>query len=130
MNQEKNHDQEVMPETITYIVMLSALQVVLNCSLELKGTVYDQGKVKEKVREAINQMTLQNSKNRDRIWKADEKKAADYMYAIQKVGEQIAKGDGLALLLIAKLSRDGFDLSRCVISELTEEEMEQRKAAL
>ncbi len=119
-----------MPETITYIIMLSALQVVLNCSLELRNTVYDQGKVKEKVREAINQMTLQNSKNRDRIWKADEIRAADYMHAIQKVGEQIAKGDGLALMLIAKLSRDGFDLSRCVISELTEKEMEERRAAV
>lgn len=126
----KEKQQEIMPETVTYIIMLSALQVVLNCSLELKGTIYDQGKVKEKVREAINQMTIQNSKNRDRIWKADEIRAADYMHAIQKVGEQIAKGDGLALMLIAKLSRDGFDLSRCVISELTEEEMEERKAAL
>lgn len=126
----KEKQQEIMPETVTYIIMLSALQVVLNCSLELKNTVYDQGKLKEKVREAINQMTLQNSKNRDRIWKADEIRAADYMHAIQKVGEQIAKGDGLALMLIAKLSRDGFDLSRCVISELTEEEFQQRKAAL
>lgn len=73
---------------------------------------------------------MQNAKNRDRIWEADEVRAADFMYAIQKVGEQIAKGDGLALMLISKLSRDGFDLSRCVISELSEEEMEKRKAAL
>lgn len=123
-------ENNILPETITYITMLSALQVVLNCSLELKDTIYDQGKVKEKVREAINQMVLYNAKNRDRIWKADEKKAADFMYGIQKIGEQIAKGDGLALMLITKLSRDGFDLSRCVITELSDEEMEKRKAAL
>jgi hypothetical protein len=125
---EKNSD-EIMPETKTYIIMLSAMQVVLNCALELQGTVYDQGKVKQKVREAIHQMTVQNSKNRDRIWRADELRAADFMYAIQKVGEQIAKGDGLALMLLAKLSRDGFDLSRCVVTELSAEEMEKRRAA-
>ena len=123
-------ENNVMPETVTYIIMLSAMQVVLNCSMELEKTVYNQGKVKEKVREAINQMTASNAKNRDRIWKADEKQAADFMYAIQKVGEQIAKSDGLALMLITKLSRDGFDLSRCVITELSDEEMEKRKAAL
>jgi hypothetical protein len=123
-------EKQVSPEAITYIIMLSAMQVVLNCSLELKNTIYDQGKVKEKVREAINQLTLQNAKNRDSIWKTDEIKAADFMHAIQKIGEQIAKGDGMALLMITKLTRDGFDLSRCVITELTKEEMEKRKAAL
>ncbi len=105
------------------------MQVVLNCALELEGTIYDQGKVKIKVREAINLLSKQNSKNRDRIWQSDEKKAADLMYAIQKIGEQIAKGDGIALSLITKLSRDGFDLARCVITELSEEEMEKMKAA-
>lgn len=128
MNKEKN--QEILPETVTYIIMLSAMQVVLNCTLELEKTIYDQGKVKVKVREAINQMALQNNKNRDRIWLADEKKAADLMYAIQKIGEQIAKGDGLALSLITKLSREGYDLSRCVVTELSEEELEQRRAEL
>lgn len=123
-------ENNILPETITYITMLSALQVVLNCSLELEKTIYNQGKVKEKVREAINQMVAYNVKNRDRIWKADEKQAADFMYGIQKVGEQIAKSDGLALMLITKLSRDGFDLSKCVITELSDEEMEKRKAAL
>lgn len=123
-------EEPLLPETTTYIIMLSAMQVVLNCSLELQGTIYDQGKVKEKVRQAINQMTAQNSKNRDRIWIADEKKAADLMYAIQKIGEQVAKGDGLALSLITKLSRDGYDLSKCVVTELTEEELERKRAEL
>ena len=122
-------EEPLLPETTTYIIMLSAMQVVLNCSLELQGTIYDQGKVKVKVREAINQMTSQNSKNRDRIWIADEMKAADLMHAIQIIGEQVAKGDGLALSLITKLSRDGFDLARCVVTELSEEEMEKRRAA-
>lgn len=123
-------DDPLLPETITYIILLSAMQVVLNCALELEGTIYDQGKVKIKVREAINQMTLQNSKNRNRIWQTDETKAADLMYAIQLIGEQVAKGDGLALSLITKLSRDGYDLSRCVVTELSDEELEQRRAEL
>lgn len=122
-------DDPLLPETTTYIIMLSAMQVILNCALELEGTIYDQGKVKVKVREAIHQMVLQNSKNRDRIWLADEKKAADLMYAIQVIGQQVAKGDGLALALITKLSRDGFDLARCVVTELSDEEMEKRRAA-
>lgn len=115
-------EEPLLPETKTYIIMLSAMQVVLNCSLELQGTIYDQGKVKIKVREAINQMVSQNSKNRDRIWAADETKAADLMYAIQIIGQQVAKGDGLALSAITKLTRDGFDLARCVITELKEED--------
>lgn len=122
-------DDPLLPETTTYIILLSAMQVVLNCALELEGTIYDQGKVKVKIREAINQMVLQNSKNRDRIWLADEKKAADLMYAIQVIGQQVAKGDGIALALITKLSRDKFDLARCVVTELSEEEMEKRRAA-
>lgn len=122
-------ENNILPETVTYITMLSAMQVVLNCALELEGSIYDQGKVKIKVREAINLMSRQNSKNRDRIWQSDEKKAADMMYAIQKIGEQIAKGDGVALSLITKLSRDGFDLARCVITELSDEEMEKLRAA-
>jgi len=110
--------------------MLSAMQVVLNCAFELQGTIYDQGKVKQKVREAINVMTLQNSKNLNRIWVADEKKAADLMHAIQKIGEQVAKGDGLALSLITKLSRKGYDLAKCVVTELSDEELEKRRAEL
>ena len=126
----KEESQELLPETVTYIIMLSAMQVVLNCAFELQGTIYDQGKVKQKVREAINVMTLQNSKNLNRIWVADEKKAADLMHAIQKIGEQVAKGDGLALSLITKLSRKGYDLAKCVVTELSDEELEKRRAEL
>lgn len=110
-------------EAVTYVIMLSAMQVVLNCSLELKDTIYDQGKVKEKVREAINIMTKQNSKNRDHIWNVDSMKAADMMFAIQKIGENIAKSDGTILHLITKLVRENYDLSRCVVKELNDKEL-------
>ena len=113
----------VSPESITYIIMLSAMQVVLNCQLELQGTVYDQGKVAQKVREAINMMSLKNSTNRDLIWKTDDINAAKMMKAIEVIGSQIAKGDGLILHLITNLTREGVDLSRCVLKELSDKEL-------
>ena len=121
---------KVSPESITYIIMLSAMQVVLNCQLELQGTVYDQGKAAQKVREAINLMALQNSKNRDLIWKTDDINAAKTMKGIEIIGEQIAKGDGLTLHLITNLTRNGIDLTRCVLKELTDEELEEFKQRL
>ena len=109
-------------ESITYITMLSAFQVVLNCQLDLKETIYEQDKkTVQKVREAVNMLNLNNSKNRNKIWKADEKQAADLMYAIEVIGKQIALGDGIALSAITQLTRDGFDLSKCKIVELDEE---------
>lgn len=117
---EKN---EVSPEAITYVIMLSAMQVVLNCQLELKGTVYDQGRITNKVREAVNMLNLKNSSNRDLIWKTDEVNAANTMRGIEIIGEQIAKGDGVVLHLLTNLTRKGIDLSRCVLKELSEEEL-------
>ncbi len=113
----------VSPESITYIIMLSAMQVVLNCQLELQGTVYDQGKVAQKVREAINMMSLKNSANRDLIWKTDDINAAKTMKGIEIIGSQIAKGDGLILHLITNLTREGIDLSRCMLKELSDKEL-------
>ena len=101
------------------------MQVVLNCQLELKGTVYDQGRVANKVREAVNMMNLKNSSNRDLIWKTDDVNAANTMKGIQIIGEQIAKGDGVVLHLLTNLTRKGIDLSRCVLRELSEEELEK-----
>jgi hypothetical protein len=112
-------------EALTYVIMLSAMQVVLNCQLELKGTVYDQGRVANKVREAVNMMNLKNSSNRDLIWKTDDVNAANTMKGIQIIGEQIAKGDGVVLHLLTNLTRKGIDLSRCVLRELSEEELEK-----
>jgi hypothetical protein len=114
---------EVSPESITYIIMLSAMQVVLNCQLELQGTVYDQGKAAQKVREAINMMSLKNSSNRDLIWKTDDINAAKTMKGIEIIGSQIAKGDGLILHLITNLTREGVDLSRCMLKELSDKEL-------
>jgi hypothetical protein len=121
---EKN---SASPEAITYVVMLSAMQVVLNCQLELKGTVYDQGRITNKVREAVNMLNLKNSSNRDLIWKTDAINAANTMKGIQTIGEQIAKGDGIVLHLLTNLTRQGIDLSRCVLKELTDEELEKLK---
>ena len=117
--------EEPSKEAITYIIMLSAMQVVLNCQLELEGTVYDQGKIKQKVREAINAMSLKNNKNRDLIWKTDEINAANSMMGIEIIGEQLAKSDGKVLHLLTNLTRSGIDLSRCVLKELTDQELKE-----
>jgi len=117
--------EEPSKESITYIIMLSAMQVVLNCQLELEGTVYDQGKVTQKVREAVNMLNLKNASNRNKIWKTDEINAANTMMGIQIIGEQIAKSDGKILHLLTNLTRSGIDLSRCVLKELTDEELKK-----
>ena len=116
---------EPSKESITYIIMLSAMQVVLNCQLELEGTLYDQGKVTQKVREAVNMLNLKNAANRNTIWKTDEINAANTMMGIQIIGEQIAKSDGKILHLLTNLTRSGVDLSRCVLKELTDEELKE-----
>ena len=114
-------------DAINYITMLAAFQVVLNCQLELKGTKYDQGKSVVKTREAVNMLNLVNAKNRDRIWNADSEKAADMMYAIHIIGKQIAEGDGIALNFLTSLTRKGLDLTKCVVKELTNQELEDLK---
>ena len=116
---------EPSKEAITYVVMLSAMQVVLNCQLELQGSIYDQGKVTQKVREAVNMLNLKNATNRNKIWKTDEVNAANTMMGIQIIGEQIAKSDGKILHLLTNLTREGVDISKCVLKELTDEELEE-----
>jgi hypothetical protein len=119
--------EEPNEDAINYITMLAAFQVVLNCQLELKGTKYDQGKSTVKTREAVNMLNLVNAKNRDRIWNADPEKAADMMYAIHIIGKQIAEGDGIALNFLTSLTRKGLDLTKCVVKELTNQELEDLK---
>jgi hypothetical protein len=119
--------EEPNEDAINYITMLAAFQVVLNCQLELKGTKYDQGKSTVKTREAVNMLNLVNAKNRDRIWNADSEKAADMMYAIHIIGKQIAEGDGIALNFLTSLTRKGLDLTKCVVKELTNQELEDLK---
>jgi hypothetical protein len=118
------------PEAITYVTMLSAFQVVLNCQLELKGTIYDQGQIRVKVREAVNALNIQNSKNRNNIWKIDDLRAGSIMRSIQLIGEQIAKANPIALDFITDLTRQGVDFDRCVIKELTEDELKDYKEQL
>jgi hypothetical protein len=122
--------EELEEGSVTYIIMLAAFQVVLNCQFELKGTIYDQGPVANKVREAVNMLNLKNSRNRDSIWKVDDKRAADMMFAIDKIAGLIATSDGLALTAIADLFRQGIDFNRVLISELSDEELEKIRATM
>lgn len=117
MSEEKNISQDL----ITYVTLLSAMQVVQNCALELEGTLYDQGKVKIKTREAINAMTQTNDKRKRKMWENDSITSGDFMYAIHVIGEQLAKGDGTALANIAVLTRQGIDLSKYKLVEIEED---------
>lgn len=117
MSEEKNISQDL----ITYVTLLSAMQVVQNCALELEGTIYDQGKVKIKTREAINAMTQTNDKRKRKMWENDSITSGDFMYAIHVIGEQLAKGDGTALANIAALTRQGIDLSKYKLVEIEED---------
>lgn len=118
------------PDAVIYVTMLSAFQVVLNCQLELKGTKYDQGQVRVKVREAVNAMNILNSKNRNNIWEIDDLRAASIMRSIQLIGEQIAKANPIALDFITDLTRQGVDFDRCMIKELNDDELKDYKEQL
>jgi hypothetical protein len=113
---------EISQELITYITLLSAMQVVQNCTLELQGTIYDQGKVKIKTREALNAMTQLNDKRKRQMWDNDPIMAPTFMQAIHIIGEQLAKGDGTALANITALTRQGIDLSKYKLVEIEEDE--------
>jgi hypothetical protein len=104
--------EEVSQDLITYITLLSAMQVVQNCTLELEGTAYDQGRVKIKTKEAIIAMTQVNDKRKRQMWDNDSMMSASFMKAIHVIGEQLAKGDGTALANITALTRQGIDLSK------------------
>lgn len=130
-------EEQVPQDAITYVTLLSAFQVVLNCQLELKDTNYDQGKSLNKVREAINSLNLQrvnsgrtNAANRDTIWKNDETLAADIMYAIEIIGEKIAKDNAKALQLVTMLYRQGIDLDKCKIVEMSDDEYREYQQEL
>jgi uncharacterized protein (UPF0335 family) len=105
--------------------MLTAFQVVLNCQLDLEKSVYLSGKSKQKVREAINILNLEHSKNHRAIWNIDSQKAASLMMGIEILAEEIAESNGVILSVIAELKRAGFDLSRVKIVEVSDEELEE-----
>lgn len=115
-------DKEISQDLITYITLLSAMQVVQNCTLELEGTIFDQGKVKIKTKEAIIAMTQVNNKRKKQMWKNDSIMSATFMKAIDVIGEQLAKGDGTALANITALTRQGIDLSKYKLVEIEEDE--------
>jgi hypothetical protein len=112
-------------DAIKYITMLSAFQVVLNCQLDLEKSVYLSGKSKVKVREAINMLNLEHSKNHKAIWNLDSQKAASLMLGIEILAKEIAESNGVVLSIVAELKRSGFDLSRIKIVELSDEELEE-----
>ena len=109
---------KISQDSITYITLLSAMQVVQNCSLELQGTEYDQRNVKIKVREAINAMTQLNDKRKRKMWETDSLTSGTFMQAIHIIGEQLAKGDGTSLANITALTRQGIDLSKYKLVEI------------
>jgi hypothetical protein len=113
-----SEEQEVSQDLITYITLLSAMQVVQNCTLELEGTMYDQGRVKVKTKEALIAMTQANDKRKRKMWENDSLMSATFMQAIHIIGEQLAKGDGTALANITALTRQGIDLSKYKLVEI------------
>ena len=114
--------EEISQDLITYITLLSAMQVVQNCTLELEGSIYDQGKVKVKTKEALIAMTHANDKRKRQMWENDSLMSATFMQAIHIIGEQLAKGDGTALANITALTRQGIDLSKYKLVEIEEDE--------
>ena len=112
-------------DSIKYITMLTAFQVVLNCQLDLEKSVYLSGKSKVKVREAINMLNLEHSKNHRAIWEIDSQKAASLMMGLEILAKEISESNGVILSIVAELKRAGFDLRRIKIVELSDEELEE-----
>jgi hypothetical protein len=121
---EKNKPTQ---ETITYITLLTALQVVQNCQLDLKGTNKSNAKQEESVRKTVALLKSTMSKDKKTIWTTDEMTSADLMITIEKIAELIAKNDGIGLHTIIYLLNNGIDLNRCAIQELSDEEIEEFK---
>lgn len=112
-------------DALTYITMLTAFQVVLNCQLDLEKSIYLSGKSKIKVREAINMLNLEHSKNHKAIWNVDSQKAANLMSGLEILVKEVVDSNGSILSVISELKRKGFDLSRIKIVELSDEELEE-----
>jgi hypothetical protein len=111
-------EEEISEDLVTYVTLLSAMQVVQNCALELENTKYNQGNVKIKVKEAIIAMTHLNDKRKLIMWQNDSLMAATFVKALHVIGENLAKGDGTALANIAALTRQGIDLSKYKLVEI------------
>jgi len=122
-----DNKQKPTQETITYITLLTALQVVQNCQLELKGTNKFKSKQEESVRKSVALLKSTMSKDKKTIWTIDEITSADLMVTIEKIAELITKNDGIGLHTITYLLNNGVDLNRCKVTELTDEEVEEFK---
>lgn len=114
-------------DTISYITLLTALQIIQNCQLDLKGTNKYRAREEEAVRKAAAVLKSTMTKDKNTIWTVDEMTTADLMFTVEKVAELIAKNDGVGLHTIIYLLNSGVDLNRCVIHELTDEEIEEFK---
>lgn len=114
-------------DTISYITLLTALQIIQNCQLDLKGTNKYRAREEEAVRKAAAVLKSTMAKDKNTIWTVDEMTTADLMFTIEKIAELIAKNDGVGLHTIIYLLNSGVDLNRCVIQELTDEEIEEFK---
>jgi len=121
--QTKENSDLVSEDTINYVTLLLGMEVMLNASYALEGTKFFKAKVQSTVNNAIKTLNKYNSTNQESLWNADEEQVSKMMWAIHLIAEQIAKGDGIALSFITNLTRQGFDFSRCVIKELTDEEL-------
>jgi hypothetical protein len=124
MEQEKRVPSQ---DTISYITLLSALQVVQNCQLDLKGTNKYRAREAEAVRKAVALLKSTMAQDKKNIWTVDEMTSANLMITIEKVAELIAKNDGVGLHTIIYLLDSGVDLNRCVVQELSDEEIEEFK---
>ena len=124
MEQEKRLPSQ---DTISYITLLSALQVVQNCQLDLKGTNKYRAREAEAVRKAVALLKSTMAQDKKNIWTVDEMTSANLMITIEKVAELIAKNDGVGLHTIIYLLDSGVDLNRCVVQELSDEEIEEFK---
>lgn len=119
----KENSREISEDTITYITLLLGMEVMLNASYALEGTKFYKSKVQSTINNALKVLSKYNSTSQESLWQTDEKQVSKMMWSMHIIAEQIAKGDGVALAFITNLTRQGFDLSRCVIKELTDEEL-------
>jgi phosphohistidine swiveling domain-containing protein len=121
---------EIPEDAVKYVALLTGMQVVYNAQLELKKTRYYQDNVRKYSHEAIKAMEFSFKKDHAKLWKIDEKRAADLMLAVHKIAQLIVEDNGIGIHAIATILRKDVDLGRIVVKELTDEEiLEYQKGA-
>lgn len=124
-NPIKETSKNIDESTIDYVTLLLSLEVMLNTCASLEGTRYFKSKVQSTVNNTIKTLSKYNSTNNSKLWQADEEQVAKMMWSIHIIAKAIAEDDGTALTIITNLTREGLDLSRCVIKELNDEELKK-----